>query len=357
MRGQYISSFIGGRDNNFNLIRFFAASGVLYSHCYPLSGRGWGPVELFFAKTWGELAVDIFFISSGFLIANSYARKKSNIDFILSRILRIFPGLLVAVLFSALVIGWGVTTASSKVFFSHPELLNFIINNTLLVVGNIRYSLIGVFENNPHPNAINGSLWTLPYEIKMYFYLFSSGLVFDFLNKKFNINNQIKFLYLLFTIAISCIYISIDYFSIKDIHFVKLLLMFFIGVNIYNYKDKIKLNFECFILSLLIILFFAITNKNILQYIYIFILPYVLFYLVYIPKGLIRKFNLIGDYSYGIYIYAFPIQQYIIYKYPHISFFMYFLSSFILTLILSILSWYLIEEKALRLKGKIVKKS
>jgi peptidoglycan/LPS O-acetylase OafA/YrhL len=82
-------------------------------------------------------------------------------------------------------------------------------------------------------------------------------------------------------------------------------------------------------------------------------LAYVLFYLAYIPKGLLLKFNHIGDYSYGTYILAYPIQQSIVHWYPGIATAELFLSSLSATLILAALSWHFIESKALRLKMSI----
>lgn len=351
----YISNYSEGRDNNFNLIRFLAAVAVLYSHSYPLFGMDRGILEAFFAKTWGGLAVDIFFISSGFLIMNSFVRRKNSLSFIWARILRIYPGLFIAVLFSGFIVGGCLTTVSFQEFFTDSELWKFVKNNTLLISGGIRYELIGVFENNPYPKAINGSLWTLPYEVKMYFYLFVSASVIEIIERKIRNKQIFKKAYLFFTLLLLCLYVSRDYFDFKDVHLVKLLLMFFIGVNAYNFRDKIKLDLVGFLVSFIVIIFFVITNKDIWHLIYLFLLPYMLFFLAYIPKGKIRKFNLIGDYSYGIYIYSFPVQQSIIYLFPQLSFVMFFMISFFLTLILAILSWFLIEKRSLALKNVFVR--
>lgn len=95
-----ISKYSNNRDNNFNIIRFIAAILVLYSHSYPLYGHKFiGPVEQFFGKSWGGLAVHVFFISSGFLIMGSFVNSKSIGNFIVSRLLRIYPALIVSVLF------------------------------------------------------------------------------------------------------------------------------------------------------------------------------------------------------------------------------------------------------------------
>ena len=88
---------------------------------------------------------------------------------------------------------------------------------------------------------------------------------------------------------------------------------------------------------------------------YIPFIPYIVFYLAYIPKGRIRKFNTIGDYSYGIYIYAFPVQQSIIALFPYVKVYQMVILSLIVTLFLAYLSWQLVEEKAVDLKKLIFK--
>ncbi|MDO8654733.1 MAG: hypothetical protein Q7R66_21385, partial [Undibacterium sp.] len=76
-----------------------------------------------------------------------------------------------------------------------------------------------------------------------------------------------------------------------------------------------------------------------------------LFYLAYLPAGAIRKYNALGDYSYGVYIYAFPVQQALASIYPGIPVPAMLLGSATLTLTLATLSWHLIEKRALHLKG------
>lgn len=180
-----ISRFTNNTDNNFNLIRFLAAFLVLYSHSYPLFGFNFmGPVEQFFGKSWGSFAVHIFFITSGFLIMGSFKRNDNTMSFILSRILRIYPGLIVSIFVCVFVFGIINTTVGYKIYLKDQSIWDFLYYNSLLVVGDIRYGLIGVFKNSPYPNAVNGSLWTLPHEVKMYLYLFFSAKTITFLSKK-----------------------------------------------------------------------------------------------------------------------------------------------------------------------------
>jgi peptidoglycan/LPS O-acetylase OafA/YrhL len=95
-------------------------------------------------------------------------------------------------------------------------------------------------------------------------------------------------------------------------------------------------------------------NKDLFFIVYSLFLPYIIFYIVYVPSGQIRKFNIMGDYSYGIYIYAFPIQQTMAALVPGISVTTMIVYSFGFTLIMSILSWHLIEKRFLKMKGTYI---
>jgi peptidoglycan/LPS O-acetylase OafA/YrhL len=80
-------------------------------------------------------------------------------------------------------------------------------------------------------------------------------------------------------------------------------------------------------------------------------MPYIVFYVVYLPKGKILNFNKLGDCSYGLYIYAFPIQQLIIHYYTGASILEVTVYSSIFTLILALISWHFVEKKALSYKN------
>ena len=105
---RYIGQVCEGRNNNFDFIRFIAASMVIYSHAFPLSRGNDGELLKDITNgqwSFGSLAVAVFFVISGFLISQSYDRKNQPLNFIKARILRIFPGLIVVILLSALVLG------------------------------------------------------------------------------------------------------------------------------------------------------------------------------------------------------------------------------------------------------------
>lgn len=161
-------------SNNFTLLRLLAAFSVLYGHSYALSmglHGGEDPVSLRLIYYWGEslpsLAVDLFFVASGFLVTASYCQRNDLYAFTEARLLRIFPGLIVAVLFCVLVVGPISTTLSLSDYFSSPSIFSYIKHNISLLNG-IQFDLPSVFTSNPYPGSVNGSLWTLPIEFWMY---------------------------------------------------------------------------------------------------------------------------------------------------------------------------------------------
>lgn len=144
-----------------------AALGVFFAHGFFL-------YQLFMPAPFpghslGSLSVYVFFFISGYLVFQSWAREPVWINFWVKRVFRIFPGLMVAVGFSVFVLGWLMTTADSSAYWSSSETwANFFNNATGLAT---IQTLPGVFESNPFARAVNGSLWTIRYEIAMYLVL------------------------------------------------------------------------------------------------------------------------------------------------------------------------------------------
>ena len=153
--------------NRFDALRLAAALGVFVSHglfLYQL----WLPVP-FPGHSLGSLSVYVFFFISGYLVCQSWAREPAWRAFWLKRALRIFPGLVVAVAFSVFIIGWAVTTLPSADYLSAPLTWLNLANNAAALA--TVQTLPGVFESNPFARAVNGSLWTIRYELLMYLVL------------------------------------------------------------------------------------------------------------------------------------------------------------------------------------------
>lgn len=167
-----------GKDNNLNLLRALAALSVLLSHSFALSSGSPAtePLRSLIGMTPGSIAVDVFFVISGFLVTASICRSQSLIDFVAARFLRIFPGLFVMLVLSVFGLGLAMTTLSPKAYLSSSATYSYFAWCLTLFRG-VKYELPGVFEANPYRLAVNGSLWTLPYEVRMYAILGGSWLL------------------------------------------------------------------------------------------------------------------------------------------------------------------------------------
>lgn len=338
------------RSNNFTLLRLLAAMTVLYSHSYVLSlgaGGGENIFNNFIIKYWGEsidaLAVNLFFVTSGFLITASYLHRDNLLAFIEARILRIYPGLIVAVLFCVFVVGPFVTTGSVSDYFSSPTTWSYLKNNSFLLKG-VQFNLPSVFIGNPYPISVNGSLWTLPIEIWMYLCVATLGSLS--LLKGDKAFNAI-FLILCLMYAQS----SSTFFIMSEPRNAQLALLFFLGGFFYVNRSKIPLSLVGLIF--LFILAYSTKHYYFFGFLKTVIFAYAVLFLALHPKLRLPSMDRWGDISYGLYIYAFPVQQTIAYLIPQVKPFNMFIMSTAITVMLATLSWRSVEKPALKFKGKI----
>lgn len=153
------------RSNNFDAVRIIAALVVIFGHAHPLSAH---PDDVIFGNAVQSVAVKIFFVVSGFLVARSWESDPNLGRYLLRRGLRLLPGLALVLLLTIVVLGPIFTTLSVPAYFSHGGTWRYFVYNMLLCP---IYSLPGVFVDNIYPNAVNGSLWSLPAEVSMYLLL------------------------------------------------------------------------------------------------------------------------------------------------------------------------------------------
>jgi peptidoglycan/LPS O-acetylase OafA/YrhL len=336
------------KENNYHFLRFFAAVLVLFSHSFPLTGRPEPLARWCGVETLGGVAVFIFFTISGLLITKSWLDDPRLLSFFGKRFLRIVPGLAVAVVLMVVLVGPLTTNLPSGEYWRHAHTRSYL-RNVLLFPG-IQFHLPGVFTNLPLANSVNGSLWTLPAEALAYGVVAVLGFVgvlryralgpllliaFWVYNwhyaPKLAEKNALNF-YFVFTHCMDCYH------------------YFLMGAVLYLYRDKVTLSgYAAFLLVLVQI---CTVNTPHFRLVMRFALPYVVLYLAYCRLPLLARFGRRADYSYGFYIYAFPIQQVIVLLWlPHLSAEKLFLYAFGPTLLCAVLSWHLVEVHALRLKG------
>lgn len=327
--------------NNFDFLRFFAASAVVFGHCYWLSGAGAvEPVRLFTGSMdTADIAVNLFFVMSGFLIAASWANSRSALHFAAKRALRIFPALCVSTLFTVLIVGPLATGLPLKQYLVSNETLRYLSNMVLMT----QFRLPGVFTENPFPNTVNGSVWTLPYEVLMYTTLLVMGLLKVF--------GRITVLVVPISLLLIHFHLAPALGLEGDIlrKSTRLGMFFFFGSALYLYRRNLPWNWKVALSMLVLSLLSARTE--LWFYIHVLTLPYLTIYLAHLRIPWLSGFGKHGDFSYGIYIFSFPVQQLLMHWFsPQLSLGAFMVISLSASIAIAALSWHLIEAPALRLK-------
>jgi peptidoglycan/LPS O-acetylase OafA/YrhL len=328
------------RNNNFNLLRMIAASAVLVSHAYPISlgAEAIEPLASILQINLGTLAVFTFFAISGFFIFQSFDRRSSFISFAVARILRVYPGLLLVLLITILIIGPVFTTMTVSSYFFDRDTLLYVPHN--LTLKWLQYDLPGVFHDNPYPGAINGSLWSLFYEVVCYCLVAGIGAC----EGAARLWGFAAFLGVYSAFYLGVKLIDLHYNQML-VNFHELTLPFVVGMAFYQLRHFVPLNgILCALAGCAALLAY---DTPWFREIFVLFWSYLIFYLGYLPCGPLKIYNRIGDYSYGMYIYAFPCEQIGAAVWKGISPLSLIAVSFPITLGCAILSWHLLESRAL----------
>ena len=332
----------GGRNNNFTLIRMLAATGVLVSHAFPMAlGEGTPePFELATGYTLGWVCVAIFFAISGFLIARSFDRTARIEDWFSARVMRLFPGLIVVSILTLAIYGPVFTTLSLGEYFASPRTWTYVPRNVTLV--SLQYDLPGVFADHPVPRAINGSLWTLVHEVACYVGVLLAGVLGALRSKKvFAVLCAIYFI----AFAITALPAVADSLPYKLAAFRKLSFPFLLGTMFYVWSDRLRLDW---VSALALAAATVLLHGTVLfEIFFVTAIAYGTFVLAYRPGGWLRRYNDLGDYSYGMYVFAFPVQQAAIELAGPMSPLTNMVMALPVTLLLAVLSWYIVEQPSL----------
>jgi len=341
---------VESKNNNFTFIRLAAAYAVLFAHSYVLSTGhvASDPVTHLILRWWGQglgtVAVVVFFIVSGFLISASYLHRDNIFAFFEARFLRIFPALIVAVIFCVLVVGVWATSLSTTEYLSHQGTWSFFWHNITLL-GGVSFRLPGVFMGNPFQGGVNGSLWTLPIEMYMYAMVMLVGAL-GVLKQRAAFNTcVIIFVAILFAM-------QQKWFQIHGVsaNHAGLMMAYIAGVFYYVNRAFIPLNFGmlAFVVMMLVLLYGTVV-WSLAQ---VFGFAYIVLFVALHPSIRLPNLDKWGDYSYGVYIYAFPVQQ-LLAMYIKPTPMEMFVYATLITFPLAILSWKYVEKPALKLKGRI----
>ena len=336
MRMRTIADADHGRANNFNLLRMLAASAVLVSHAWPIT-LGRAVPEPLIAETGyslGVAAVVVFFAISGYFITKSFDRRSFLGDFVLARICRIFPGLIVALCLTAFVVGPLFTTLPLARYLAEPGTWIYVPQNALLA--HLQFGLPAVFDANPFSGVTNGSLWTLKYEVGCYAGVVAAGYL--------GLLRPRTFPLVLLMAAVAMVIVPGADMALSA-RIAVLCGAFALGSGAYLYRAHVPLGAT--LAAALVVAAIVARGTPVFPLCFAAALGYgaLAFGFADIPP--LRMYNRLGDVSYGIYIYAFPIGQATLLLVPGIGPWGLIATTFPVTLLLAVASWTWIENPVL----------
>lgn len=303
-RKMYLSDFSEKRSNNLNFLKFIASLAVIISHAYPLS-KGEQTVDFLLNISGqtlglGGVAVAVFFISSGFFVSKSIERKNNTLIYLKARLKRLLPPLWFMLIVVIFVCGVGFTTVSIFDYFFNIQFLQYCLNFFLIPI----HSLPGVFDNNVYPSVINGALWTLPIEFVCYIVLLAVYKLKLFNKESYKIFSAIM---ILGFVLVYCSPLPI-FAYIKG--YMAPFFMFYLGSLFWIYRDQIFMSRKLYYVSFFLLILFTLMHFGHLALCLFF--PYIVLYVSFQLPQCGRRLSNLGNYSYGIYLFGWPIQQMVV---------------------------------------------
>lgn len=335
-----------GEKNNLNAIRLLLAAGVMVTHTFPLSlGLSEGSVQEPISRmtsqqfTLGAIAVNLFFLISGMLVTASWLRAGTMEDYLWRRVLRIFPGFILAVVVTCL-----LTVALCPEFQSSVVTRTWIrlLCGDLLGLGDRSLRGPELFRENPFPGIANGSLWTISKEFECYLLVAILGLFALFKRR------------ILILVGTLVVWVSMAKVELSggDTTWLdrRLLTYFLVGVCVWLWRDRIPIS-PLGALASLVLLAVSSQWSPWLVVLFPFFGGYLSLWVAFGPAWEVFRWTDTHDLSYGVYLYAFPVQQAVAMipelRSPWLALFV----SLPVTFLLAVGSWTLVERPFLRLKA------
>ena len=341
----------GGRTvNNFDAIRLFAASLVIFSHSFEITDgtRVNEPLRRLGADlSLGECGVIIFFTVSGFLLTKSWISTPEAKGFVIRRALRIMPALICVVVLSAFVVGPILSTLSFERYFSSSEAFAYLANAAFIVNWG---TLPGVFSTNPAGGGVNAPLWTLAIEISCYGLLLVLGVSGRLTYLTCCALIVACFYYLAGSIAWAPDLSAESRFFNYVFKIGALAPAFFAGAYMALRPGSIPLDARiaaaCAVAIGLSVVFGAM--------LVVFSLcgAYLALYIAFAPLGPVRQAGAAGDFSYGLYLWGWPAQQFAVSTFPGQNWPHNLLIAVPIAFALAVASWFIVEAPALSLKPR-----
>ena len=346
LAGPSIAQAMRRPNNNFTILRLALALAVIVSHAFSVT-TGVAANEPLFTLTGftlGEHAVNGFFAISGFLVTMSFARRGWR-DYAVARALRIVPGVVVATLVTALVIGAALTTLPLARYYTDPALWRFVaITPTTFKAAT---ALPGVFADNPLPYPIS-VVWTLRYEVFCYAGVFVLGIAGLLRHRTAA---------LALACALFLAVVALDVFhptAGKAVQTsVRLFFLFAAGGALYLARDVVRLSWLG--VAALALATALAAGSPAYKALMFALEAYGVIWLGLAPALSRPALDPQADLSYGTYLYGWPVQQGLVQLFPTASSLTLLVPALGLALVLAALSWFLVERPALALKARLVR--
>ncbi|TWI40173.1 peptidoglycan/LPS O-acetylase OafA/YrhL [Pseudoduganella flava] len=332
-------------QNNFNLLRLVLALLVLLSHAPELQDGDRHRellTQLFHTLSFGELAVDGFFLLSGYLIVQSWDLDPVPALFLRKRVLRIYPGFIVASLVCIYLIA--PLGADAARYFAELSTAKVALGLAVLHGPMIP----PVFEGLPYPQ-VNGAMWTIMREFACYLAVMLIGLAGGVRRRgvwlALTLTGFGAYLYASFGLPLPWAPLGL----LLEDPIVRLGSLFFAGGCFYLYRDAYRFTPRAALVAGAILLA-AMFSHRYAELALASCGAYLLFYFAFRPMRLTATFNRLPDVSYGVYLYGWPVQTLLLAYLPPLSPWAMLGIAGLIVLPLSVLSCYLVEQPLLRLK-------
>lgn len=332
------------RRNALNALRLGLALSVILWHSFPLTGHYMPSAAI--QQFAGSIGVDGFFAISGFLITSSWQRHPRLRDYSVARGLRILPGFYVCMIVTAFVIapiGVAMQGGSATKLLLSSAPIEYVVRNAAVLMA--QFDIGGTPTGVPWAGVWNGSLWTLGYELFCYIGVAGFGVA-GLLGRRW-------FLPLITALAWSSLLLStVLQLPLAGMESARLVLMFLAGALVHQWQHAIPARWSLVAVSVVI----AVAAAWLPDYRLVAAFPVA--YAVIVSGALIRdeRFRLTTDLSYGVYIYAFPLQQLLVIGgLDQLHPLVFAVIATIVTLPTAALSWTLVEKPAMSLKSRLLR--
>lgn len=331
------------RRNNFNLCRMAGALFIVFGHAMLIAGvdRYYNTRDPFLVSVLvfvGNAVLRLFFVFSGFMVAMSLDRRNSLCAYAAARMMRILPPLLLVSAVLAFIVGPLVTSLPTAAYFTRGETWAYL---PLAGSGLFVPDLPGVFEAVPRPTRIDPPLWTLLYEIICYVALAILAAIGGLSR------TRLPWVLLVAAVAYLGIALATD---LRQIEFYDAMTgfgsSFLIGVAIYHYRSHIPL--ALWPVALLGALTVLSRGTPWIEPASTLALATLGLWVALVPKGRILAYNRVGELSYALYIWHWPVGQVLVSLWPGLSGSALFTLMVLITVPITLLSWMIVELPALR---------